>query len=311
MAFIALKLDVDTLRGTQEGVPRLVELCRRLGVNATFLFSLGPDHTGRAIRRVFRRGFFAKLKRTSVASNYGLKTLLYGTLLPGPDIGRRCREQMRAVAAAGIETGVHCHDHVRWQDGVADAGLEWTRRELERAVAAYRRIFDATPTIHGAAGWQTNEYVPALQAEFGFTLASDVRGRGPFHVLQQGREVGPLQLPTTLPTLDELIGRQDIGTTDVIAHLLALTAPAASHAATQGAPAAAAAGHVYTFHAELEGGHYFADFERLLRGWREQGHTLGSMGEYRRSLGAQTIARCTIERGAVAGRSGELAIQGA
>ena len=40
MARIALKVDVDTLRGTLEGVPRLVELLKRRGAGATFLFSL-------------------------------------------------------------------------------------------------------------------------------------------------------------------------------------------------------------------------------------------------------------------------------
>ncbi|HXL83480.1 MAG TPA: 4-deoxy-4-formamido-L-arabinose-phosphoundecaprenol deformylase, partial [Casimicrobiaceae bacterium] len=55
---LALKIDVDTLRGTREGVPTLVELLRRHKAGATFLFSVGPDHTGRAIKRVFRPGFF-------------------------------------------------------------------------------------------------------------------------------------------------------------------------------------------------------------------------------------------------------------
>ena len=44
--------------------------------------------TGRALRRVFRPGFLSKVKRTSVISHYGIKTLMYGTLLPGPHIGR-------------------------------------------------------------------------------------------------------------------------------------------------------------------------------------------------------------------------------
>ena len=51
---IALKIDVDTLRGTFEGVPALVELLQHHRINATFLFSLGPDNTGQALRRVFR-----------------------------------------------------------------------------------------------------------------------------------------------------------------------------------------------------------------------------------------------------------------
>ena len=89
MARIALKIDVDTLRGTREGVPRLQALLQRVGAGATFLFSLGPDHTGRAILRVFRPGFLSKVARTSVVEHYGVRTLLYGSLLPGPDIGKR------------------------------------------------------------------------------------------------------------------------------------------------------------------------------------------------------------------------------
>ena len=79
---LALKIDVDTFRGTRDAVPRLARTLLRHGAQATFLFSLGPDHTGRAIRRIFRPGFASKVSRTSVVSHYGLTTLLYGTLLP-------------------------------------------------------------------------------------------------------------------------------------------------------------------------------------------------------------------------------------
>ena len=80
MARIALKVDVDTLRGTREGVPKLLSMLEAAQAQATFLFSLGPDHTGWALRRVFRPGFLKKVSRTSVVSNYGLRTLMYGVL---------------------------------------------------------------------------------------------------------------------------------------------------------------------------------------------------------------------------------------
>src|SRR5256714_14298507 len=99
---LALKIDVDTLRGTREGVPRLLDILRRHDAGATFLFSVGPDHTGRAIRRVFRPGFFEKVQRTSVVRHYRVRTLLYGTLLPGPDIGRRAGELMRQGRGDGL-----------------------------------------------------------------------------------------------------------------------------------------------------------------------------------------------------------------
>ena len=169
---LALKVDVDTLRGTREGVPNLVELFRKHGVLATFLFSLGPDHTGRAIKRVFRPGFVGKVQRTSVVKHYGVRTLLYGTLLPGPDIGRRAGDVMRAVRDTGHETGIHCYDHVRWQDGVADADFAWTERQMTLACDRYSDIFKEAPRVHGAAGWQMNAHALRLTQRLGFDLCS-------------------------------------------------------------------------------------------------------------------------------------------
>src|SRR5262245_25027415 len=186
MARIALKVDVDTERGTREGVPRIVALLERLGVKATFLFSLGPDHTGRAVRRVFRRGFVGKVRRTSVLQHYGLRTLLYGTLLPGPHIGRRHATLIRSIAARGFEVGVHTYDHTRWQDGVMHADEAWTRRELLRAQSQFREILGTSARVHGAAGWQLNHHVPDLEYELGFQYASDVRGVAAFMPVVNG-----------------------------------------------------------------------------------------------------------------------------
>lgn len=102
MARIVLKIDVDTLRGTREGVPNLVRMLRHAGVGATFLFSLGPDHTGWALRRVFRPGFLRKVSRTSVFEHYGIKTLAYGVLLPARTSARARRRRCvpRAMPAS-------------------------------------------------------------------------------------------------------------------------------------------------------------------------------------------------------------------
>ena len=160
---IGLKVDVDTLRGTREGVPRLTALLEKLGVDATFYFSVGPDHTGRAMRRVFRKGFAQKVARTSVLKHYGLKTLLYGVVLPGPDIGREAGAVMRSVLSEGFEVGLHTYDHVRWQDYVAGASEAWTRIEFERGMNAFKKVFGFFPKSHAAAGWQVNAYALELE----------------------------------------------------------------------------------------------------------------------------------------------------
>src|SRR5665647_227006 len=177
---LALKIDVDTYRGTREGVPRLVEVLQQHQAGATFLFSLGPDHTGRAITRALRPGFMQKVSRTSVLEHYGLKTLLYGTLLPSPDIGIRCAEILRSTRDAGFEVGIHTWDHVKWQDHVASRGERWTGEEMGAAYLRFSEIFGEPARTHGAAGWQMNLHALRLTQRLGFDYCSDTRGHGPF-----------------------------------------------------------------------------------------------------------------------------------
>jgi peptidoglycan/xylan/chitin deacetylase (PgdA/CDA1 family) len=295
---LALKIDVDTLRGTREGVPALLRTLERHGAGATFLFSLGPDHTGRALRRVFRPGFFSKVSRTSVLEHYGVRTLLYGTLLPGPDIGRRAGDEMRSVRSAGFEVGVHCFDHTTWQDFVTRRDPQWTRIQMRRALERFQEVFGEPARTHGAAGWQMNDVAYALEEEFGLDYASDTRGTQPFVPMIDGRRSRCPQLPTTLPTLDELIGIDGMDVGNVHEALLARTAT----------PRAA---QVFTLHAELEGMKLLPVFERLLSGWRAQGYSLVSTRALLDRIDVAVLPGCTVEQGSVAGRSGLLAVQGA
>src|ERR1700728_1740285 len=200
---IGLKVDVDTLRGTREGVPRLTALLEKLGVDATFYFSVGPDHTGRAMRRVFRKGFAPKVARTSVLKHYGLKTLMYGVLLPGPDIGSKAGAEMCSVYDDGFEVGLHTFDHVRWQDHVAAADGAWTRVEFERGLRAFERVFGFLPQSHAAAGWQINAHALELEREYGLRYASDTRGGGAFlPLLAEGTSRFPPRCPPSMSSSD-------------------------------------------------------------------------------------------------------------
>ena len=101
----------------KEGVPALLRVLAAKGVPASFFVAMGPDHSGRAIRRLFtHKGFLSKMLRTGAPRLYGLKTMLYGTLLPGPPIAGSAPELLRQITAAGHELGLHGYDHVLWQD---------------------------------------------------------------------------------------------------------------------------------------------------------------------------------------------------
>ncbi|HJV51661.1 MAG TPA: polysaccharide deacetylase family protein [Noviherbaspirillum sp.] len=311
MPLIALKIDVDTCRGTREGVPALVRLLKKHGAGGTFLFSLGPDHTGWALRRALRPGFFRKVARTSVLEHYGFRTLMYGVLLPAPDIGKVCAEEMRAVHAASFECGIHSWDHVVWQDNVRTRDAAWTRKQLQQSIDRFHAIFGHAPSTHGAAGWQMNEHAYALLDEAGMAYASDGRARltecgiltdssaGPHRVSIAGKVVKCIQLPTTLPTLDELLGRsiggRIVNASNAAALLLDLTARRRDH--------------VFTLHAELEGQKFTPVLEQLLGGWREQGYDLGSMADYYQTVKHAALPLSEISWGHLPGRSGEMIIQ--
>ena len=310
---LALKIDVDTYRGTREGVGNLVRLLGAHGAGATFLFSLGPDHTGWALRRALKPGFFSKVSRTSVVEHYGLKTLMYGTLLPGPDIGKQCAAEMRAVRDAGFECGIHTWDHVLWQDNVAKRGAAWTTSMMRKAASRYAHVFGTAPHTHGAAGWQMNPSAFCEHDTAGYRYASDGRamldergaltqpGSGPHRLADNGKLLACIQLPTTLPTLDELLGREidgvPITTGNIAAHILGLTAGAARD-------------HVYTLHAELEGQKLAPIFEQLLAGWQAQGYRLASMADYYDKVKDSALPVCPISWGELPGRSGQLIVQG-
>lgn len=309
---ITLKIDVDTYRGTREGVPNLVRILKQHQANASFLFSLGPDHTGWALRRAFRPGFFKKVSRTSVVEHYGLKTLMYGVLLPAPDIGLKCAAEMRAVQDSGFECGIHTWDHVLWQDNVRAADAAWTQRQMLQSCERFRAIFGRKPETHGAAGWQMNPHAFAQLDAFGIAYASDGRAMlnesgtltdpdaGPYRLQISGQTLSCIQMPTTLPTLDELLGRtingEVITLSNIADTLLKLTQSPRDH--------------VYTLHAELEGQKLAPIFEQLLLGWQAQGYNCISMAQLHRKIKDMTLPTHPLSWAELPGRSGQLIVPG-
>ncbi|MDE2424093.1 MAG: 4-deoxy-4-formamido-L-arabinose-phosphoundecaprenol deformylase [Betaproteobacteria bacterium] len=295
-AQIILKIDVDTLRGTLKGVPNLIRCFNSHQVPATFLFSLGPDHTGRAIKRVFRPGFLNKVSRTSVLDHYGLKTLLYGTLLPGPDIGIKARSVIQNTANQGFDVGIHTWDHIAWQDGVKTAQPNWTKNLMDKAFDRFQDILGKACEIHGAAGWQMNNFAYQWLDSKHFKASSDCRGQFPFLPIIDGRQLNCPQLPTTLPTLDELIGMNNLSANNVADHLLSLTA---------GQPLAL---QVFTLHAELEGMKLLDVLNQLIQGWKKQKYNFVTMTDYALQ-NKGPLPYCEIEWAEVPGRSGQLMCQ--
>ena len=296
---LALKVDVDTDRGTRIGVPNLVADCQAVEAPACFLFSLGPDQTGRAITRVFRPGFFQKVSRTSVVQIYGIRTLLNGTLLPAPHIGRRNAAVMRRVRDDGFEVGIHCYNHYRWQDYVQTMPLDAVRAEFIAARAEFLRIFGHEAKTAGAAGWQSNAKSREVYDEAGLLYASDTRGGAPFFPRVDGRVFQTLEIPSTLPTFDELMGRPEYPDEKIVPHFLSLLR--------------ADQPNVFTLHAEIEGMGRRALFQDLLAACQQAGVEFIRMDDLANELLANRVAIPVRDQvmGTIDGRTGLVATQAA
>ena len=72
---------------------------------------------------------------------------------------------------------------------------------------SYRSILGQQPASFAAPAWLLSRELFDLEQQAGFAFASDVRGTSPFLPSFEGREGTVPQLPSTLPTLDECLGR--------------------------------------------------------------------------------------------------------
>lgn len=292
---LAIKVDVDTFRGTKEGVPALCKLLRKHDVPATFLFSLGPDNTGKALSRIFRKGFLKKCLRSNVAGNYGLKTLMYGTILKAPMIAKHCAEQMRKTLHSGFECGIHCWDHYKWQDYLAKMSRIEVLEEFSKARNEFEKVFGFSAQCCGSAGWQITPDALAVEDSANLLYTSDTRGSEPFIPTMSGQQFKTLQIPSTLLTLDEVLGLTPL---ESVANMHFLEMRKQSNS-------------VMTIHAELEGMAYLEWFDSFLAKAKSENVEFFALSDYAKSLLAspEKIRRNEIVMSEFTGRSGKLAVQ--
>jgi peptidoglycan/xylan/chitin deacetylase (PgdA/CDA1 family) len=290
---LALKIDIDTYAGMRDGAPALAHALERRGVRGSFFVACGPDHSGRAIRRIFRPGFLAKMRRTNAPSLYGWRTLLYGTLLPGPQIARSFPDHVRGLSAAGHEVGVHGYDHVYWHDRLASLPPAAVDTELRRGLDVFQALTGTPARAFAAPGWQCTAGSLAAIDAAGLLYHSCTRGSGPYRPVADGRQFRTMEIPTTWPTLDEVYGVQGTDPVALTRFYVDQIRPGLN---------------VHTVHAEVEGLVHLPLFEALLDALRER-VALVRLIDVAERLDATSLPACTVVAAPIAGRAGTVATQ--
>jgi len=292
---ISLRVDVDTLSGSLQGIPTLLRLLEKHRMQASFYFSFGPDNSGKALRRVFRKGFLAKMRRTKAPQMYGLKTMMYGVLLPAPVICKHAARQMQSAREAGHEVGIHAWDHVQYHDLLDRKSREWLQDWYDRSHEAFETIFGCKAKGAVSPAWRSNDTTLELQEQYGLDYAGDCRGLAPFYPVVKGRALATLQIPTTLPTLDELYGLDGMGERDVNERIWSLVREDALN--------------VYALHTEVEGGMLHGAFDAFLQGLRDRDVRARTHADWLPELKAAGPPAKIMTRREVPGRAGWLSFE--
>jgi peptidoglycan/xylan/chitin deacetylase (PgdA/CDA1 family) len=264
---LGIKIDVDTYHGMKNGVPRLLDILGNYGIKGTFFLSIGPDASGRAILQLIKNPrFLKKMVRTNAVGLYGLRTALYGTLLPSPMIALSFPEIVRQIMSQGHEVQFHAWDHRRWQDEVHRRSKQWIRNWFDKGIRAFAELTGQKPTAFGAPAWAIDERVMDILEDYRFDYLSCTRAKKPFiH-----EKIGVVEIPSDLPCFEE------VGVPEGISIITSMLKDEEIH--------------VLPVHAEVEGGIWSSHFIDLLEQIKKTGYRFTTLSEIRKLLPVDKLA---------------------
>lgn len=198
-ATFALRVDVETSNCLLKGVPALHEILKEYNLRATFFVPMGPDRAWLGFDRARAKGYL----KLSPMRKFGLKTILRSLLLNPFDMGELC-VKVGVNRLEGYEFALHGYDHACWARTIKRKTSEEIRVLFMRGYSEYKRVFGRAPIGFASPEFKWTTETLRLLDELGFRYGSDFRAEAPFKPIVDGRAYKTLQIPVTLPNMEEL-----------------------------------------------------------------------------------------------------------
>jgi len=197
-AAFTLRVDVETSNCLLKGVPYLLKTLKKYDLKATFFIPMGPDRMLMGFNRSRVRSYL----KLNPLRKFGLKAIISLLANPRIDMGELCVKM--GLNSLGHEVALHGYDHACWARSIHEKKPREVRVLFMMGYSEYRRVFGREPLGFASPEFKWTPETLSLLDELGFLYGSDFKGRTPFRPTINGRAYKTIQIPVTLPNLEEL-----------------------------------------------------------------------------------------------------------
>lgn len=208
--FLAFRFDVDSVKCTEVGIPRLIKVGEELGVRFSFFLNMGYSFNwGVNLRHMVRK----RLHGSSAAPAPRAPSLpakvklgwdgILKTMFLNPRLGERYRGVFDELHEKGHELALHGGtDHVIWQRALGSLSEAQVDDLLRPAYETFESRY-GKPRGFASPGFVHNDIVLELLDRYEFDYSSDMPGETPFRP-SNGREFRHYQVPVNVKGSDNV-----------------------------------------------------------------------------------------------------------
>jgi len=197
--FFSMRWDIDHRACITDGLPRILRVCRQLGIRHTFFVNMGRSTNLREWLRGLA-GTRARLRDTQaihLIRKIGWPRFIAETVLARP-VGRSFIPALERVAAEGHELGLHgASDHVVWSRRIDSVPEDVIAADLGETLGQFRHLF-GRPAGFTSPGFRSDERITRMVERFGFAYDGDAIGGRPHRPCHGGQPAQHWRIPVTI-----------------------------------------------------------------------------------------------------------------